>query len=101
MRLRLVTSIAVLLLTLSGCSSDGGDSDSEVLDDDSEIVSDTPSEVAAGPPEVEGPTEQSVPDSELIGTWPLRGYTLDDGTARTVPDTASAEIEFRTTALCE
>ena len=91
MRLRPAAPFAVLLLVLVGCSPDGNDSDSGTLDDGFEVVSETPSEVEE--PEVE-PEVSTVPGSEFTGRWKLIGYSLDDGTSRTVPDSASAQIAF-------
>ena len=87
MRLRPAAPFAVLLLILGGCSSDGSDGDPEALDDGPEIVSETPSEA-------EEPEVSTVPSSEFTGRWKLIGYSLDDSTSRTVPDSASAQIAF-------
>ena len=93
MRLCPAAPFVVLLLTiLSGCSSDGNDGDSETLDDGSEVVSENPEL-----PATEEPTDPTTLASELIGRWRLSGYTLDDGTSKTVPDDSEVGIEIRST----
>ena len=70
MRLLSAAPFAVLLLTLGGCSSDGSDGDSEV------------------------PADPTALASELVGRWRLSGYTLDDGTPKTVPDEVDVGASF-------
>ena len=69
MRIPLLAS-TVLLLILSACSSDGSDSSPEV------------------------PADPTALSSELVGRWRLSGYTLDDGTSKTVPDGVDVGASF-------
>ena len=87
MRLHFLVPL-VLSLALSGCSSDENDDEPGNPEDGPEIVSGTPS----GTGETSSP---AAPGRELVGRWTLRGYALDDGTSRTVPDDLGVGIDVR------
>jgi len=40
-------------------------------------------------------SDESEERSDLVGRWKLNSYTLDDGSSKTVPDSATARIEIR------
>ena len=92
MRLHLLAP-AVLLLILSGCSSDGND--------DSDDPGDGAVLAPGSPPVTEESPMPAAPGQALVGRWTLRGYALDDGISRTVPDEVAVGIDVRSDATLE